>query len=464
LNLNNRPLSQMLKSTAPAEVVEQDPLEYYEQLTAQIEIVREDRSMEQIVFPVHPICEFLTEESKLRVFNTTEQDEQGSKVTHFFEQTSFLHGEMEWQKKLRSMPVLYWFSRRMTLWGTISFNLAVFINLIIAFFYPYNSGQGAIDDSMLLMLFWILTGLSVLGLFSKQYGLQPLTLALILRSIYHLGIGNTLILLGLLNLMLKVSSSSTILISMCVCLQLINKVVFVVSFVGNNGTFIMGYKAMVMDVEFLYHLAYVLTSTLGLFVHELFYSILLFDLIYREETLFNVIKSVTRNGRSILLTALLALILVYLFSILGFLFLKEDFIMEVDPLLQISADPQQTEASQDFIKSCSADGVSCTDETNINTVAEEEGFILSPKAATVSEREELGSGLTSCSNIQSSISFLRRFLFFRRVQHGASLRYAAHVHRHRAEPWSQERRRSGRRPPQTIQERKVTVWRSAPES
>lgn len=57
-------------------------------------------------------------------------------------------------------------------------------------------------------------------------------------------------------------------------MQLINKVVFVVSFVGNNGTFIMGYKAMVMDVEFLYHLAYVLTSTLGLFVHELFYSIL----------------------------------------------------------------------------------------------------------------------------------------------------------------------------------------------
>ncbi|MEQ2207842.1 Inositol 1,4,5-trisphosphate receptor type 3, partial [Xenoophorus captivus] len=236
-------------------------------------------------------------------------------------------------KLCAGMPVLYWFSRRMTLWGTISFNLAVFINLIIAFFYPYNSGQarnhqssdrfvvpscaGAIDDSMLLMLFWILTGLSVLGLFSKQYGLQPLTLALILRSIYHLGIGNTLILLGSLNL--------------------INKVVFVVSFVGNNGTFIMGYKAMVMDVEFLYHLAYVLTSTLGLFVHELFYSILLFDLIYREETLFNVIKSVTRNGRSILLTALLALILVYLFSILGFLFLKEDFIMEVDPLLQISA-------------------------------------------------------------------------------------------------------------------------------
>ncbi|KAK5895238.1 hypothetical protein CesoFtcFv8_011850 [Champsocephalus esox] len=360
LNLNNRPLSQMLKSTAPAVVVEQDPLEYYDLLTSQIEIVRDDRSMEQIVFPVHPICEFLTEESKIRVFNTTEQDEQGSKVTHFFEQTSFLHGEMEWQKKLRSMPVLYWFSGRMSLWGTISFNLAVFINLIIAFFYPYASGQvGAIDDNLLLMLFWILAGLSVLCLFFQRYGLQPLTIALILRSIYHVGIGNTLILLGSLNL--------------------INKVVFVVSFVGNNGTFIMGYKAMVMDVEFIYHLAYVLTSTLGLFVHELFYSILLFDLIYREETLFNVIKSVTRNGRSILLTALLALILVYLFSIVGFLCLKDDFIMEVDPLLHLAA-PQQNEASQDFVKSCSADGVSCTTETEALTVAETEEGPTSERA------------------------------------------------------------------------------------
>lgn len=66
------------------------------------QIVREDHSMEQIVFPIHPICEYLTEESKVRVFNSTEQDEQGSKVTQFFEQTSFLHNEMEWQKKLRS--------------------------------------------------------------------------------------------------------------------------------------------------------------------------------------------------------------------------------------------------------------------------------------------------------------------------------------------------------------------------
>jgi len=46
------------------------------------------------------------------------------------------------------------------------------------------------------------------------------------------------------------------------------------SFVGNCGTFTRGYKAMIMDVEFLYHLLYLLICALGLFVHEFFYSLL----------------------------------------------------------------------------------------------------------------------------------------------------------------------------------------------
>lgn len=44
----------------------------------------------------------------------------------------------------------------------------------------------------------------------------------------------------------------------------------------------------------------------------------------------NVIRSVTRNGRSIILTAVLALILVYLFSIIGYIFFKDDFLVPVD--------------------------------------------------------------------------------------------------------------------------------------
>lgn len=62
--------------------------------------------MEQIVFPVPNICEYLTEESKVRVFTTTERDDQGSKVNDFFQQFDNLYNEMRWQKKIRSKSSL----------------------------------------------------------------------------------------------------------------------------------------------------------------------------------------------------------------------------------------------------------------------------------------------------------------------------------------------------------------------
>ncbi|XP_062921619.1 inositol 1,4,5-trisphosphate receptor type 3 isoform X1 [Mobula hypostoma] len=354
LMLNNM---QMLKTGHQQPQEEEDPLTYYSKHTAQIEIIRSDRNMEQIVFPMPDICEYLTTESKQRVINTTEQDEQGSKVSDFFEKTHFLYNEMRWQKKLQSMPLLYWFSRRMTLWGSISFHLAVFINLVIAFFYPYGeaTSMGAFDSSFISLIFWGVIVFSVVTLFIKRYDLRPLIIALIVRSTYYIGIGHTLITLGLLNL--------------------INKIVYLVSFVGNGGKFIIGYKAMIMDMKFLYHIGYIMTSVLGLFVHEFFYSILLFDLIYREETLFNVIKSVTRNGRSILLTAVLALILVYLFSIVGFLFLKDDFILEVDRLPSTTSSgafEAQGIAVKDLINSCAADDINCSAGIRDNMAKDEE--------------------------------------------------------------------------------------------
>ena len=56
----------------------------------------------------------------------------------------------------------------------------------------------------------------------------------------------------------------------------------------------------------------------------------LFDVAYQEETLLNVIRSVTRNGRSIIFTAILGIILVYIFSIVGYVYFKNDFYVAVD--------------------------------------------------------------------------------------------------------------------------------------
>uniref|UniRef100_A0A671L6R4 Inositol 1,4,5-trisphosphate receptor n=1 Tax=Sinocyclocheilus anshuiensis TaxID=1608454 RepID=A0A671L6R4_9TELE len=308
-------LQQSLKPGPDPTIEGEAALLYYANHTAQIEIVRHDRKMEQIVFPVPNICEYLTEESKVRVFTTTERDDQGSKVNDFFQQFDDLYNEMRWQKKIRNNAPLFWVSKHISLWGSISFNMAVLINLAVALFYPFgDDGDEGVLPPFLSILLWVAVVVSTFTLFvlPQRGGILAFLVTVIFRSIYTLGLGPSLLLLEAANLL--------------------NKIVFLVSFVGNQGTFTRGYKAVIMDVFFLLHVSYVIVCMLGLFVHEFFYSILLFDLVRREETLLNVMRSVTKNGRSIFLTAVLAIILVYLFSIVGFLFFKDDFLMQVDRL------------------------------------------------------------------------------------------------------------------------------------
>ncbi|KAK7144954.1 hypothetical protein R3I94_011140 [Phoxinus phoxinus] len=307
LSRHNKELQILLKPGG-----EDQALEYYTKHTSQIEIVRQDRTMEQIVFPVPNICSFLTNESKLRVYYGTERDEQGSKINDFFLHADDLFNEMRWQKKLRAQPVLYWCSRNMSFWSNVSFNLAVLINLLVAFFYPLDvMNESSLDPSLSLLLWVCLLGSLIFVLMSpRPNAVRVLVISTVLQLGFSVGLQHMLTLLGAFN----------------VC----NKIVFMLSFVGNRGTFTRGYWVMVMDKEFLFHLLYLLICTLGLFGHVFFYSLLLFDLVNREETLLNVIKSVTRNGRSIVLTAVLGLILVYLFSIVGYMFFKDDFILEVN--------------------------------------------------------------------------------------------------------------------------------------
>ncbi|XP_066529144.1 inositol 1,4,5-trisphosphate-gated calcium channel ITPR1 isoform X1 [Hoplias malabaricus] len=363
---HNKELQAMLKA-AGSYGEGDEALEYYAKHTAQIEIVRLDRTMEQIVFPVPNICEFLTQESKLRVYYTTERDEQGSKINDFFLRSEDLFNEMNWQKKLRgtqeatgnansvpSQPILYWCSRNMSFWSSISFNLAVLMNLLVAFFYPLEGVRGGTLEPHLSALLWaaMLVSLAIVIVLPQPHGIRALIASTILRLIFSVGLEPTLFLLGAFNL----------------C----NKVIFLMSFVGNRGTFTRGYKAMIMDVEFLYHLLYLIICSLGVFVHVFFYSLLLFDLIYREETLLNVIKSVTRNGRSIVLTAVLALILVYLFSIVGYIFFKDDFILAVDRIPNKTLEESGSVMS-DFLSGgvCrkEAGGENCSTEASTDTVA-----------------------------------------------------------------------------------------------
>ncbi|XP_011151642.1 inositol 1,4,5-trisphosphate receptor isoform X6 [Harpegnathos saltator] len=310
---HNRELAVILK---PSEQNNADPkinkaLQYYASHTAQIEIVRHDRTLEQIVFPIPEICELITMDTKIRVLNTTERDDQGSKVSDFFERTEDMFNEMKWQKKLRGQPVLFWMSSYMSLWSNILFNCAVLINLIVAFFYPFVDFVPKFNSHISALIWTVMfASAAIVITLPRESGIRVLVASTILRLIISIGPEPTLWLLGFLTIVLKV--------------------VHLISIIGNQGTLTKSIEQIITNIELLYHISYLIFCVLGIFLHPFFYSVLLLDVVYREETLLNVIKSVTRNGRSIILTAVLALILVYMFSLIGFIFFKDDFLVSVD--------------------------------------------------------------------------------------------------------------------------------------
>ncbi len=58
-------------------------------------------------------------------------------MADFFSRTDDCFAEMKWQKKLRSNAGLFWVSSHMSFWSYVIFVCSVFINVIMASFYPF---------------------------------------------------------------------------------------------------------------------------------------------------------------------------------------------------------------------------------------------------------------------------------------------------------------------------------------
>ena len=124
-------------------------------------------------------------------------------------------------------------------------------------------------------------------------------------------------------------------------LQIIFKGVHLVSIMGNMGTFNKNIGQSIFDRDLFLEISYLVLCISGLSVHPFFFSLLMLFLMKDEETLLNVMKSVTKNAKSILLTFLFAIILVYIFAFVGFIFFRDDFIIEADELSDVAVHKYQ---------------------------------------------------------------------------------------------------------------------------
>ncbi|EGD76540.1 type I inositol triphosphate receptor [Salpingoeca rosetta] len=370
-----------------------EAITYYATYTDSIEIFRNDH-LEKIFFPIPGICHYLSENSKEAVYLETDVNEQGSKVPEFFIKVNSLYEEMKWQKKLKSRPGLYTATVNYTVWKTLSFTFGLLINVLVGTCFPFEKAHfsptwltlavvylatiASISVSVLSFKIWngghrinptnkwvaaldARFPLAEMRVETVQASLVCLTLSLVISNI----IEPCLYLLGLA--------------------QLINSGVMLVSYLGNNmsryteagstdeddeddndETHQVSTKKMYSDRGFVYHVGYLCICLLGVTWDLLpfddvsfgsfWFSLLLMDIVFYNSTLWNVIQSVTRNGRSMALTSMFALILVYIFSIIGYMYFKDDFINYVDePMEELSdsvEDDKDRERACETLLSC----------------------------------------------------------------------------------------------------------------
>lgn len=76
-------------------------------------------------------------------------------------------------------------------------------------------------------------------------------------------------------------------------------------------------KFVIMDPNFQYFVFYIVLCILGIYEYTLF-SVLLLDVIYKFPSLRNILSAVTTNWDQLAMTAMLGVILIYIYSVLGF--------------------------------------------------------------------------------------------------------------------------------------------------
>ena len=347
-------------------------LDYYAMHTNIIEIYRNKKS-ETLVFPVPPVSCYLTVASRKAVFKETLVDNEGSKVPAFFTQSIQLQQEMMWQRKLVAARGFDYITVKMRIWQEIGTFLAFFQNSLVALCFPFESGSLKVQQES------ICSGLSPSFRHSVLSWTYAVVSVVVLGYVTHQGkplkiwrraaLQNALLAWSYRLVLSGRVTETSVMVGGC---QVVNAFVLLVSFFGNNMATILasikgarlqenmetavaehgvedeGVAPTWVDIvryapsnvrrDAAYHLSYFSICFLGLTWQlapgaqygEFWYSLLLLDYVVTSPTLKSVIEAVTTPYLSLSMTFLLAIILVYLFAILGYIFLRDDFTLDLD--------------------------------------------------------------------------------------------------------------------------------------
>ena len=261
----------------------------------------------KLFFRIPPMCRFLTRKSRDDIALKVSRKSYQEKIEDFFDKTKIYEFEMKYQQSLGRYPMLEKIVSYWNLYGFIAFIFVIIINLTMLLNYTeenYLDREGTISDFLYICgSIQLLAAISYLFSYSIEY-FPVIVQREFLRTNF-----------------LTMSDSNKF---QRVKGTLLMKQVISAGDQIDKATVNFGLRFIFKDFQMVYCIIYLLISLISWF-NPLIYSILLLDLVKRNATLINILKSISLNYMQILLTLLFGLFIEFAYATIYLLAFSDYF-------------------------------------------------------------------------------------------------------------------------------------------
>ena len=337
---HNKKVAAFLKDTEAFTPREVNALKFFRSNLANIEILFKDKLL-KVYFPVYPVCRYLSTNSRKGLMANVNRESPNEKINGLVGSSDELFDEMTHMAFLKShIPIFS--PSHYNLLRDFSTIISLIINIIIisTYYYTVNDGVSVkqigngptqainvfgyiqIVTSCLMIVFWLVINApmilrrrwrqavedaqvkdedheDILAVLGDDYDICELPLHLVLEVLRRKGPYDPVF-----NQNGKRDYGHVFVRLACY---------------WRNLTFLMS------EGKFVFMAFYLIVSVLGVAISEITYSLHLLDVINRSDVLRNVVKAVTHNVKQLLSTALLGIIMIYIYSIVGFFFSDDSY-------------------------------------------------------------------------------------------------------------------------------------------
>lgn len=279
---------------------------YYTSTISSVEIQFKD-NLCKLYFRIPPMCKFLTRKSRQDIVIKVGKKSHQEKIEDFFNKSKIYEYEMRYQQSLSGYKMLdrivsYW-----NFYGFIAFISVVTINITMLFTFQgdnFMATEGAVYDFLVFcgtiqlisaILFFISYTIEYFPIIIKRELLVANYLTISDMEKYQRVKGTLL--------MKQVLNSTT-------------------NIEGSKGKFFL--RFIFKDFQMIYCIIYLIISLICWY-HLLLYSLLLLDLVKRNDTLINILKSISQNYKQLLLTLIFGIFLIFMYSTIYMIFFSAEF-------------------------------------------------------------------------------------------------------------------------------------------